>query len=124
MKKHDLTLANLIFLALLLLFFAAFLIYPLGFMFKGAFWPEGKFTLEYLGILFSSPLMLECILNSFKVAILVTALTTALTLPLAHLFTRYRFRGRAFLSALILVPMILPPFVGAIGIRQFFARFG
>lgn len=124
MKRFNLTPSNLIFLALLLLFFAAFLVYPLGFMFKGAFWPEGSFTLEYLGIIFTSPLMVECVLNSFKLAVLVTALTTALTLPLAHLFSRYQFSGKAFLNALILVPMILPPFVGAIGIRQFFARFG
>jgi iron(III) transport system permease protein len=124
MKKHNLSRANLLFLALLLAFFAAFLFYPLGFMFKGAFWPENKFSLEYLGILFGSPLMLTCIFNSSKLALIVTILTTALTLPLAHLFTRYQFRGKAILSALILVPMILPPFVGAIGIRQFFARFG
>jgi iron(III) transport system permease protein len=123
-KKHDLTPANVVFLALLFLFFAAFLVYPLGYMVKGALWPEGKLSVEYLAILFASPLMRECIGNSFLIAVLVTAITTALTLPLAHLFTRYQFRGKAVLSALLLVPMILPPFVGAIGIRQCFARFG
>jgi len=124
MKRYDLTPATGLFLGLLFAFFGAFLVYPLGFMFKGAFWPDGKFTLEYFGILFSSPLMLTCLWNSFLIAILVTLLATALTLPLAHVFTRYRFRGKALLNALLLVPLILPPFVAAIGMRQFFSRSG
>lgn len=124
MRNATLTPASTVFLAALLIFFAVFLVYPLGFMFKGAFWPGGTFTLEYLGILFTSPLMRSCLWNGFAIAIIATLLTTLLTLPLAHLFTRYQFRGKAFLNALLLVPLILPPFVGAIGVRQFFSRFG
>ena len=37
---------------------------------------------------------------------------------------RYEFRGKELLNSLLLVPMILPPFVGAVGMRQMFARFG
>ena len=37
---------------------------------------------------------------------------------------RYEFRGKALLQALLLVPMILPPFVGAIGFQQIFGVYG
>ena len=105
-------------------FFGLFLIYPVTYMLRGAFWVEGKFTLEFFGLALGSPLVRESLANSFLLGVLVTVLTTLLTLPLAHLFTRYDFRGKTVLSALLLVPMIMPPFVGAIGMRQLFGRFG
>ncbi|MCX7824302.1 MAG: iron ABC transporter permease [Verrucomicrobiae bacterium] len=115
------TTALMLFLAL---FFGLFMFYPLGYMFQAALWPEGHFTLELFRLLFLSPFQLECIWNSFQLAIIITALTTLVTLPVAHWFSRYSFPGKALLSGLLLVPMIMPPFVGAIGIKQFFARFG
>jgi len=36
----------------------------------------------------------------------------------------YRFKGKSIFQGLLLVPLIMPPFVGAIGIKQIFARFG
>lgn len=116
--------ANLLFTALLLVFFGAFLFYPVFLLLKGAFIADGKFTFQYFGILFSSPLQREALRNSFLIAILTTVLTTLLSLPLAHVMTSFRFRGKALLQALLLVPMIMPPFVGAIGLRQLLARFG
>ena len=109
---------------LLAIFAALFLFYPLGYAFKAAFWPNGRFTLEFFRLLFSSPFQLECLRNSILLGIIVTALTTIITLPVAHWFTRYSFPGKAILSGLLLVPMVLPPFVGAIGVKQVFARFG
>ena len=40
------------------------------------------------------------------------------------LFTRCRFPGRDLLRPALLAPLILPPFVGALGIKHIFARFG
>jgi len=48
----------------------------------------------------------------------------AISIPLAYAFLRYHFPGKSFLSMAMLLPLILPPFVGAIGLKQFFARFG
>ena len=112
------------FLGFLAVFFGLFLVYPLGYMFKAAFFPNGTFTLEFFWLFFRSPFQLECLWNSFRLAIIVTLLTTIITLPVAHWFSRYSFPGKTLLSGLLLVPMIMPPFVGAIGIKQFFARFG
>lgn len=109
---------------LLCLFFGAFLFYPVSFLLKGAFVADGKFSLQYFEILFSSPLQREALRNSFLIAIFTTILTTIVSLPLAHLVTSFSFRGKGLLQALLLVPMIMPPFVGAIGLRQLLARFG
>ena len=124
MKKYDLNFTTLTFLGLLLLFFAAFLFYPAGFLLKGAFLDDGRFTLKYFGLLLASPLQRASLLNSFLIAGLTTLATTLLALPLAHWLTRFDFRGKALLGGLLLVPMVMPPFVGAIGLKQLLARFG
>ena len=124
MKKYDLNFTTIAFLTLLLLFFGAFLFYPASFMLKGAFFAEGRFTLRYFSLLLESPLQRQSIFNSFAIAFLTTTLTTLVALPLAHWMTRFNFRGKALVSGLLLVPMIMPPFVGAIGLSQLFARFG
>jgi len=105
-------------------FFGLFLIYPVAWVLRGAFVVDGNWTLEFLGMACRSPLVLGAIRNSFLLGLVVTTLATLLALPLAHLFTRYEFPGKSLLNALLLVPLILPPFVGAIGMRQFFGRFG
>jgi iron(III) transport system permease protein len=47
-----------------------------------------------------------------------------IALPLAWIADRFLFPGKTLFSALILVPMILPPFVGAIGIKQILGQQG
>jgi iron(III) transport system permease protein len=124
MKKYDLNSTTLLFLGLLLAFFSLFLFYPISQLLRGAFVADNKFTLQYFEMLLSSPLQRQSLLNSFLIAAFTTAFATLLTLPLAHLLTRFQFRGKAILSSLLLVPMIMPPFVGAIGLRQLLSRFG
>jgi iron(III) transport system permease protein len=124
MKKYNLNPTTLSFLALLLAFFGAFLFFPVGRLLQGAFVEDGRFSLKYFAMLLSSPLQREALFNSFAIAFLTTALTTLLTLPIATLMTRFGFAGKTLLSGLLLVPMIMPPFVGAIGLKQLLARFG
>src|SRR5580765_2268408 len=123
-RRYDLNASTLAFLGLLLLFFGVFLFYPISKLLRGAFVVEGKLSLSYFALLLSSPLQRQSLMNSFLIALFTTGLTTLVTVPLAHLMTRFRFRGKALLSGLLLVPMIMPPFVGAIGLRQLLARFG
>lgn len=124
MKRYDFDAWTASLLVLVMLFFAAFLFYPVAFLLKGAFGSGGRFTFEYFGMLLSSPLQREALVNSFLIAVATTILTTLVAMPLAHAFTRYQFCGKSLLGGLLLVPMILPPFVGAIGLRQLLARFG
>jgi len=123
-RRYGLTPLRLAFLIGLLLFFAAFLIYPLGHVLVQAFQSDGKFSLTFFGMLFTNPQQWSAVLNSINLALLVTAATTLLAVPIAFVMVRYRFRGKSVLSGLLLVPMVLPPFVGAIGLRQMLSRFG
>lgn len=105
-------------------FFGAFLIYPVSFMLRRAFVVDGAFTLDYFRLVLASPLQREAILNSLLIATSTTLGASLVSLPLAHVMTRIDFRGRGLLGGLLLVPMIMPPFVGAIGLKQLLARFG
>src|ERR1041384_3350714 len=58
------------------------------------------------------------------VAISVTLVSLLMAMPLAVLSVRYDFAGRGLLTGLLLVPLVLPPFVGALGMRLVLGRFG
>jgi len=113
-----------IFLVLLCLFLLAFLVYPLGYVFRGAFLVEKRPTLELFRLLWANPNYRTATLNSLGIALSVVAVTSVIGLTLALPMSGYSFRGKRALSALMLVPMILPPFVGAIGVRQLLTRYG
>ena len=66
----------------------------------------------------------ESLRNSAMLGLAATVITTAIALPLSYAAARFSFRGKAILTGLILVPMIMPPFVGAIGMRRVLGRFG
>jgi len=84
----------------------------------------GHFTLGFFKYFWTDALTRACILNSLALGCVVTVLTAALALPLSLAVVRYRFPGKTLLTGLLLLPMIMPPFVGAIGMRQVLARFG
>jgi len=64
----------------------------------------------------------ESLLNSLKVAAATTAGVFAVAIPLAVLANHYSFRGKSLASAMVMVPMILPPFVGALALRKLLAE--
>jgi thiamine transport system permease protein len=51
-------------------------------------------------------------------ALLSTALALAVGLPIANVVSRYRFRGRAVVQALVTVPFVLPTVVVALALRS------
>ncbi|MGZ8530432.1 MAG: ABC transporter permease [Candidatus Binatia bacterium] len=124
LRRYDLNLANGAVLLFLWLFFIIFMLYPLGYVFSNAFFTENGFSLVFMKLMFSSPNNTIILANSVNLGLAVTLFTTVLSLPLALLLVRYNFPGKGFLTGLILIPMVLPPFVGAIGMRQLLARFG
>lgn len=108
-----------------LLFFCAFFIWPIIQILKGGFIDaDGRLTFAYLGSLLTDPIYLGGLANSFLLAITTTTFALAIALPLAFVSDRFLFPGKGFLGSLILVPMILPPFVGAIGIKQILGQYG
>lgn len=118
------TFARAIF-ALTATFFAAFFLWPILQILKGGFVDaDGHFTLAYLTALLADPIYLGALRNSFLLACATTTLALVIALPLAFISDRFLFPGKGLLGSLILVPMILPPFVGAIGIKQIFGEYG
>ena len=63
-------------------------------------------------------------MRSAQIALCVTILSAAIGLPLAIVSTRYRFPLKGLWNAAVLVPLILPPFVGAIGLKMLLGRAG
>ena len=114
-------------LSLVLLLFAAFLLWPIWRVLRVGlfgFAATDGFTLAYVQHVFLDPVLREGLINSVLIAVSVTTLTLAISVPLALLSVRYDFIGKSLLSGLLLVPLILPPFVGAIGMRQILGRMG
>lgn len=107
------------------LFFAAFFLWPILQILKGGFIDaDGKLTFDYFIALLADPLYREGLTNSFLLACATTGLALLIAVPLAFVSDRFVFPAKSALSSLVLIPMILPPFVGAIGIKQIFGQYG
>lgn len=110
---------------MLVLFLGVFLIWPVLSILTGGFQdPAGNFTLDYLSLVLRNPVVQGGLLNSLTIALCTTLLAVIMALPLAVLSVRYEFPGRALLSGMLLLPLILPPFVGAMGMRFVLSRYG
>ena len=102
-----------------IVFFFLFLLWPIVTCAKGALLDhDGKLTFDYIFEVFKNELYLEGLLNALQVAFWSTLLSFAIALPLAYASHRYNFPFKTPLTALILLPLILPPFVGAFGFKQ------
>ena len=111
--------------ALTAAFFAAFFLWPILQILKGGFLDaDGNLTFAYLAALLADPVYLGGLANSFLLACATTSLAVLVALPLAFVSDRFLFPGKSLLGSLVLIPMILPPFVGAIGIKQLFGQYG
>ncbi len=108
-----------------ILFFAIFLLLPIAVAVQGAFTDQtGAFTFAYISEVFRNPIYVEGFVNALKLAIGSTVLAFLIAAPLAWISQRFEFPLKGGLSAFLLFPMMLPPFVGAIGFRQLFGQEG
>lgn len=110
---------------LVLAFLALFLIVPVGTVFYSAFVnDDGSFTLGHFGAFFAQPLMQEAFFNSLYVAGWSALLASLLAVPLAYFTVRFEFRGALLIQTLGVLPLIMPPFVGAVAMQLIFGRSG
>lgn len=106
-------------------FFACFFLVPIWSTVKVAFESSrGGFTFDYVWEVFRNPLYREGWWNSLVMAVFSTLGCLAVSIPLAVLFTKFDFPGKPVLNSLVLLPLILPPFVGAIGVRAMLGQAG
>ena len=113
--------AQMIFI---LAFFTLAMIYPLAHVLLRAFIVHGTPSLQFFSIMLSSDHYRDVLCNSLNIAIAVTVISSAVAYPLALMMSRHALPAQGFIHSLILLPLISPPFVGALGIRQIFSRFG
>ncbi len=113
----------LLITAIVAAFFAVFFIYPAWMVVRQAFEIQGKdgssqFTLQFISTVFRNPVYREGLWNAFALGFASTFVTLLLAFPLALIGHRYEFYGKKLLGVLVLAPLILPPFVGAVGVKQ------
>ena len=98
-------------------FLAAFLLLPVGEVIYTAFVTEtGALTLSHFSNFFGQTLLRESFVNSLTVALASVFFASVIAIPLAYLTVRFEFRGALLIQTLGVLPLIMPPFVGAVAL--------
>ena len=96
---------------------AAFFILPLLGLLLRAPWKDAARSL-------TEPETLQALRLSLVASLSATGIALVLGVPLAWIYARVEFPGRALLRALTTLPMVLPPVVGGIALLLAFGRRG
>jgi iron(III) transport system permease protein len=108
-----------------ILFLGCFFLLPIWEIIQGGFFNvDGQFTFGFFKIIFENNTYIAGLLNAIGSGFLSTLLTLAIALPLAYCSHKYEFPFKKLLTTIVLLPIMLPPFVGAIGIQQIFGSYG
>lgn len=107
-------------------FLLAFLALPVLTVIHVAFSEKGTGALTFVNFLdfARTDLFIASFWNSTYVAVMTVALASLFALPLAYLTSRFEFRGAGVVQMLGFVPLIMPPFVGAVAMQLLFGRNG
>ena len=97
-------------------FLFAFLVLPIAKVIYVAFQDPntGALTLVNFADFFGATLFQQSFFNSFYAAGMSVLLATVIAIPLAYYTTRFNFAGAILIQTLGIVPLIMPPFVGAV----------
>lgn len=79
------------------------------------------FTFSWYGRLLSDERLVAASLNTLKVALASTVVSTIIGTLTALAMERYRFRGRTGMDALLYMPIVIPEIVMALALLAFFA---
>ncbi|EKD40775.1 MAG: hypothetical protein ACD_74C00180G0001, partial [uncultured bacterium] len=111
---------------LIALFLILFLIVPVILVFFVAFQDvtTGHFTLINFKDFFNTALFRESFWNSLYVGLMTVLVASAFSMPLAYFTSRFEFKGAVIVQSLGIVPLIMPPFVGAVAMMMLFGRNG
>ncbi len=84
----------------------------------------GALTLVNFVDFFKTSLFQESFFNSLYVAGMSVLLASLFALPLAYFTSRFNFGGTLLIQTLGIVPLIMPPFVGAVAMQLLFGTNG
>lgn len=107
-------------------FLALFLIIPVAMVILVAFQDPntGAFTLVNFWDFARNEMFIRSFGNSIYVSLMSVVWATIFALPLAYFTTRYEFAGSSIIQTLGVIPLIMPPFAGAIAMQLLFGRNG
>lgn len=108
------------------LFLLIFLFVPVIQVIYVAFQSPSTGQLTHLNFVdfFSSSLFRESFYNSLYVSAMSVVAASIIALPLAYFTTRFNFAGAALIQTLGIIPLIMPPFVGAVAMKLLFGANG
>ena len=111
---------------LIALFLLLFLVVPAAMVIYVAFTEKGTgiFTVVNFADFFATDLLVQSFWNSIWVAGMTVVLASVFALPLAAITTLFRFRGAVLIQTLGIIPLIMPPFAGAVAMQLLFGRNG
>ncbi len=107
-------------------FLLLFLLIPAGTVIYVAFTEKGTGALTLVNFLdfFENDLFKRSFVNSAYVSAMSVVWASIFALPLAVITTRFEFRGAVIIQTLGFLPLIMPPFVGAVAMLLLFGRNG
>ena len=112
-------------MTLLLAVLVAFILYPvLRVLWISLLDDHGGLTLVHFANFFRRPLFREALWNSLWSGVLVVSFSAVLALPLAYLLARFDFKGKILLQTAATLPLVIPPFVGAVALQLILGRSG
>lgn len=111
---------------LILAFLLCFLVWPVATVVWVAFTEKGggAFTLANFVDFVRTDLFIRSFWNSVYVSGMAVVGASIFAIPLAYITSRFAFRGAALIQILGFLPLIMPPFVGAVALQLFFGRNG
>lgn len=124
--RHAATPGQVVAAAAVALFLLLFLVLPVATVVRAAFTEKGTgaFTLVNFLDFARTDLFVRSFWNSVYAAALSVVLASAFAVPLAALTTRFRFRGAALVQTLGFLPLVMPPFAGAVALQLLLGRDG
>ncbi len=111
---------------LIALFLLLFLVIPVVQVIVVAFQDPntGEATIINFIDFFRNSLFQESFFNSFYVAAMSVVMASIIAMPLAYFTTRFNFGGAILIQTLGIIPLIMPPFVGAVAMQLLFGSNG
>lgn len=107
------------------IFLIAFLVVPIARVIQVAFTgPEGGFSLVHFGDFFHTSLLRESFWNSLYASSMTVVIASIIAVPLATIISRFQFRGASLIHTLGVIPLVMPPFVGAIAMQLIYGKNG
>jgi putative spermidine/putrescine transport system permease protein len=127
-RSSSLSLGKIVFWIICLLIFS-YLVFPFLIVIPISFsasdflrFPPEGFSFRWYNVFFASEEWLTPTLESLKVAALTTILSTIVGTLASFGIVRGNFKGKGFVQAFIISPMIIPHIIIAIGIYFLFAK--